>query len=123
MNNALVTRFAAVYAGLGLFLLLAGFSAYMSYTIKTVKSPATVVHISDLGITEEGKAAMVGLAQSAQSQGVVVISQKVTKITQDPKEPNTKYVYVSMKTNQGPIKVKVTMNKGIWTFGAAERVG
>lgn len=76
LNNHLVARFAAIYAGLALFVVFAGAAAYKAYTLPIVKSQATIVRKADLGELSVVRIAEQAVEQQASGSGILVKSEK-----------------------------------------------
>lgn len=109
-----IRGFAAVYALLFFVVVGSAAGAYATYNMHGVKK--TVAHVqASLGETDAVKVAEQNVAASAQSQGLTLTSQKITKVVPDPKDPNTVRVYDSIGTVEaGPINLVVTVTKGVW---------
>lgn len=115
MSPALGWRFLACYLILGGFLAAAVFGAVAFVQVHNVKHAVRQTQAA-LGNTDVTKAAESSVASAAASQSLTLLSQKITRVVQDPKDPNTVKVYDRIQTVQiGALTLVVTVTKGVWT--------
>lgn len=111
-------RFLAIYAGLTLIVV----AAIAAAIVLAFTPLAGVAHKSDLGPTTSPALIALAektLAQSAASQGVTVLSQKVVSITRP--NANTIVIRVAVKTAEaGSVTLDVTLSRGIYSVADVE---
>jgi len=116
-GKSYAAQFAVVYTLLALVVPLAGILAYKELTTPVVKSPKTVVHKQDLGITAAAVIAEKGVQTQADQAGLLVKSQTVVKVSenQDGATVTLKVVVVDPLGNQRTLKLNVHEQKSLYS--------
>jgi len=126
INNKLIQRFAALYAGLTLIVGLAGFAAYKAYTIPSVPQPKTVVHKQDLGNSNVVEIAEQTVESQATQAGVVVRKMTAADVHTTPTGATVDLVVDAVDPISGQaqrLKLRVTLTKGLYSVSNVVRTG